>query len=114
MSFWDSIKPSKPAPLPTDIALSEDKRTLTVRWTDGAESKLGSRALRQLCPCAACVEEWSNRRTLDPAQVPEGITIDAIQPVGNYALQFTFSDGHGTGIYEWRMMRETAEQLPAR
>jgi DUF971 family protein len=111
MSFWDSIKPSKPAPIPVDVALSEDKRVVTVRWMDGAESKVSARVLRQLCPCAGCVDEWSNRRTLDPARVPEEITIDALQPVGNYALQFTFSDGHGTGIYEWRMMRETSEQL---
>jgi DUF971 family protein len=112
MSFWDSIKPSKPAPTPADLSLSEDKRRLTVRWTDGMESQVSARTLRTLCPCAGCVDEWSNQRTFDSSKVPEDITIDALQPVGNYALQFNFSDGHSTGIFEWRMIRETAEKKP--
>jgi DUF971 family protein len=113
MSFWDSIKPSKPAPIPTEVSLSEDKRLLSVRWTDGADTRVSARTLRQLCPCAGCVDEWSNQRTLDTTKIPEGITIDAVQPVGNYALQFNFSDGHSTGIYEWGMLRETSEKVPA-
>ena len=106
MSFWDSIKPSKPPPTATAVDRSEDRRTLTLTWNDGRVTESTGRELRGLCPCAACVDEFTRVRRHAPTKVPGGTTIENISPVGNYAIALTFSDGHGTGIFTWEMLRQ--------
>src|SRR5688572_8813361 len=104
MNFWDRIKPSKPAPQVTQVELSPDKRELLLGWDDGAATKVTARTLRQRCPCAACVDEWTKELRHDPEKIPASTTIQGVQPVGNYALAFTFSDSHTTGIYGWAFL----------
>jgi DUF971 family protein len=106
MSFWDSLKPTKTPPRPLSIQLAEDKRSLAVSWDDGVAQTASARTLRQLCPCAGCVEEWSGKRTFDPETIPEEMKIIEIQSVGNYALAFTFGDMHRTGIFQWEFFRK--------
>lgn len=110
MSFWSSLKPAPPPP-PTasEISLSPDGRLVQLVWTDGSRTAVTARLLRQSCPCAGCVEEWTGRRTLDPDSVPSELTVKDIAPVGTYALAFTFGDGHQTGIYEWKTLRRLSE-----
>jgi ATP-binding protein involved in chromosome partitioning len=72
----------------------------------GHVSRFGARALRLACPCAACVEEMSGRPILDPATVPEEVQADAIDLVGAYGIRVHWSDGHATGIYTFRGLRE--------
>lgn len=105
MSFWDRIKPSTRPPQVTQAALADGGLRLELTWDDGREGPVPARALRQECPCAACVDEWTNQRTLDPAKVAEDVRVEEVQPVGNYALAFRFSDGHATGIYPWALLR---------
>lgn len=77
-------------------------------WKNGETSQLGARALRLACPCAQCVEEWTGRRVLDPASVPESITILAVDVVGRYAFCFRFADGHETGIFSFEYLWQLA------
>ncbi|WP_224245413.1 DUF971 domain-containing protein [Hyalangium gracile] len=106
MSFWDRIKPAPKPVSATDVQLSADGGRLTLTWDDGKSSSATAQVLRQQCPCAACVDEWTNRRTLDPSRVPADLRIQNLQPVGNYALTLAFTDGHGTGIYPWPLLRD--------
>jgi DUF971 family protein len=106
MSFWDHIKPSKPPPVATAVERSSDRRTLTLTWDDGKVTQVSAKTLRGLCPCAACVDEWTHVRRHDPEKVPETTTLETLQPVGNYAVSFVFSDGHSTGIFHWTFLRE--------
>ena len=106
MSFWDSIKPSKRVPVAVQVDQSEDQRTLSFKWDDGASTKVSARLLRQHCPCAECVEEWSGKRTFDIEKIPVDLKVIEISPVGNYALCFTFGDLHRIGIYNWKTLRE--------
>lgn len=112
-NFWKHLKPVAKAPVATNIELSEDGRTIRLTWDDGKVTQVAARTLRQLCPCAECVDEWTNQRTLDPSKVAEDLTIREAQAVGNYALSFTFSDAHATGIFQWNHLRETSEKHPA-
>ena len=105
MSIWDYMKPATPAISASDVAL-DGERTLVVTFSDGAKTPLAARLLRQQCPCAACVDEWTHQRTLKPETVPADISIRELRPVGNYAVQLAFSDGHATGIYTWVFLRE--------
>ena len=97
--------PSDAATTPTAIR-QRDARTLAIRWADGHESRYDVRELRLACGCATCVDEWSGENRLDPASVPEDVRPVAIQPVGRYAIQIDWSDGHSTGIYAFRRLRE--------
>ena len=94
-----------PSETPVEIAPSEDGTRLRIRWADGAESLLAPFDLRAACPCAACVDEMTGRRTLRPETLPEAVHPLAIHYVGRYALQFVWSDGHQTGIYPFRYLR---------
>ncbi len=96
-----------PATTPTKIAQS-GPRTLTIRWADGVESAYDVRELRLACGCAQCVDEWSGEGRLDPAAVPEDVHPLRIEGVGRYAIQIAWSDGHQTGIYPFRRLREIA------
>lgn len=81
-------------------------RAIHVRWADGHESVFPNAALRRGCPCAQCVHELTGARLLDPASVAEDIRADEIALVGRYAMRIRWSDGHGTGIFTWRALRE--------
>jgi DUF971 family protein len=111
MSFWDTLKPAKKNPHATAIELSADGKTLSVRWSDGPSHAVPVRRLRQYCPCASCVEEWSGKRTFDVETIPQDTKAIEVASVGNYAVSFTFGDLHRTGIYNWEYLRELCERV---
>ena len=80
-----------------------------VEWSDGHVCFYPSKYLRVNCGCAECVEEWTNRRLLDPAMVDANIRAEDYLPVGKYALQFLWSDAHYTGIYPFEMLRKLCQ-----
>lgn len=87
------------------VGPTEDRLSLAIRWLDGHVSTFEPRYLRLHCPCAGCVEEMSGRPLLRPESVPEDVYPLEIRYVGRYALRFDWSDGHGTGIYTFDMLR---------
>lgn len=111
MGFLDSLNvaPAKPAASLVDIRVEQNGLLVRFVWNDGAESSFAGRALRQACPCAGCVDEWTHRRTFEPASVPENLTVSEIHPVGNYALAISFSDRHATGIFPLTYLRELSD-----
>jgi DUF971 family protein len=113
MSFWDHVKPAKRPPTATAVDLSPDQQVITLTWDDGKQTRVSARTLRQHCPCAECVEEWTGKRTFDIEQIPQGMKFIEMSPVGNYALTFTFSDAHRIGIYNWSHLRELSEKYSA-
>ena len=96
-------------PTPETIAQDPAARTLAITWSDGHESRYGYRLLRQHCPCAMCVHEWTGERLLDPARVAADIAPRDIARVGAYALRITWSDGHMTGLYTFPFLRSLCE-----
>lgn len=84
----------------------EGPRTLVVAWADGHESRIDVRELRLACGCAHCVDEWTGDGRLDASSVPEDVHPLRIEPVGRYAIQIAWSDGHESGIYPFRRLRE--------
>ena len=86
-----------------------DDQNVRVNWTDGHVSEFTATYLRVNCSCAECVEEWTNRRLLDPASVPANLRAEDYLPVGRYALQFLWSDAHYTGIYTFEALRQLCQ-----
>jgi DUF971 family protein len=105
VSFWDSIKPAKRPAVALTVTVAPDQRSLSLTWDDGHASTLTGQHLRQACPCAECVEEFTGKRTLDPAKIPADLKILECSPVGNYAITFVFGDAHRTGIFNWAYLR---------
>jgi DUF971 family protein len=90
---------------PVAIDLTE-RNELRIEWPDGLTATLPAARLRDLCPCAECIEEGTGRKLLDPTSIPADIRPEQISPVGNYAIQIAWSDGHSTGLYTWPLLRD--------
>ena len=114
MSFWDHIKPTLASPVATRGGVVPPTAcSFSLEWNDGARTRLSAKTLRGSCPCAVCVDEWTNQRRHDPDKTANTTTLQAVQPVGNYAFNLAFSDSHSTGIFTWQHLRELSEQHPA-
>ncbi|MCB1025896.1 MAG: DUF971 domain-containing protein, partial [Acidobacteria bacterium] len=77
---------------------------------DGKESRYNAVELRRSCPCASCINEWTGEKMLKDESIPDAITISKTSIVGRYALNFQFSDGHETGIFSFRFLRDLSEE----
>ncbi|HUN66126.1 MAG TPA: DUF971 domain-containing protein [Bacteroidota bacterium] len=97
---------------PTRIERGEPG-TLSLRWDDGHAGVSTLVRLRDGCPCAECSGETVLLRTYVPpapdTTAPGRYDLVRLDPVGAYALQFTWGDGHGSGIYTWEYLRSLCE-----
>lgn len=99
-------------PTPEHLDLKKDTG-LTIRWSDGRESFYPIEHLRRLSPSADMRElrraMAANPLTVLPAAGSGAggkIAATDAELVGNYAIKFTFSDGHASGIYTWEYLRQ--------
>ncbi len=90
--------------VPSEI--EKDAHKLYVTWQDGHKSEYLFRYLRENCPCAMCRDEFTGERILDVATIASDLVSQRESVVGHYALAFSFSDGHGAGIYAFEYLRE--------
>lgn len=110
MGILDDLKPTQKKLKPMEIGVAG--RELAITWDDGWRTLTPLKLLRENCPCAGCVDEWSGKRMLDPASIRDDIRPLRMEPMGNYALQVTWSDGHSSGIYSWELLRRLVQQKP--
>jgi DUF971 family protein len=97
---------------PVHLDLKKD-RGLTVLWSDGTTSYYSIAYLRRMSPSADArelrKEMATNPLTVLPASASKSegplVAVDA-EFVGNYAIRIRFSDGHDTGLYSWKYLRE--------
>jgi DUF971 family protein len=96
---------------PTEIRLKRAERVLVVSFADGARYELSCEHLRVFSPSA----EVRGHGLAEPLLVTgkQDVGIVAIEPVGNYAVKLVFSDGHDSGLYSWRFLRELGERQAA-
>lgn len=96
---------------PKSMHIYKDNGELEITWKDGRAMIFQAMKLRQACPCAACVDEMTGKRTLDPKAIPVGIRLTAARGVGRYGLALTFSDSHSTGIYKFDYLQSLASAV---
>ena len=101
-----------PAIEPREIK-QEDDSHISITWGDARECRYAAADLRRACPCAQCVNEWTGERVLKAESISENIEIRDFSVVGRYALNFRWSDGHETGIYSFRYLRELCDAQAA-
>ncbi len=93
---------SKDSPLPTEIKLHQLSRILEISFDDGKIFNLPCEFLRVYSPSAEVRGHGPGQETLQIGK--KNVEIKAVEPVGNYAVQLAFSDGHNTGIYSWDLL----------
>jgi DUF971 family protein len=91
-------------PQPTAIKLHQKSRVLEIAFADGNVFKLPCEFLRVYSPSAEVRGHGPGQEVLQPGK--KNVEITAIEPVGNYAIQLRFSDGHDTGIYSWSLLHD--------
>ncbi|HET9113722.1 MAG TPA: DUF971 domain-containing protein [Burkholderiales bacterium] len=95
---------NKNTPIPTEIKLHQTSRLLEIAFNDGSLFRLPYEFLRVYSPSAEVRGHGHGQEVLQVGK--QDVTISGIEPVGNYAIQPTFSDGHDTGIYSWDYLYE--------
>lgn len=97
---------------PKKIKRTEDNK-LSIIWNDDSVSEIGMNLLRDECPCVHCKGETvllsSYIPIKDPFKAAGFYEIEKIEPVGNYAIQIFWKDGHNTGIYSFDYLKELSE-----
>ncbi len=89
--------------------IEESDAEISIVWSDEAETKYNAADLRRKCPCAGCVNEWTGEKILQDENIPDDLAFSHTSIVGRYALNFHFSDGHDTGIFTFKYLREMSE-----
>ncbi len=90
--------------IPTGIELHKRRKVLELVYADDQRYELSCEYLRVHSPSAEVKGHGPGQEILQEGKINVGI--DHIEPVGNYALQFVFSDGHDSGIFSWAYLYE--------
>ncbi len=94
------LKPS--SPLPTSLTVHQASRVLEISFDDGAQFRIPFELLRISSPSAEVHGHGPGQEVLQTGK--REVLITQITPVGHYAVQPRFSDGHDTGIFSWDLL----------
>ena len=101
------------------VGLQRTPSGLQIEWSNGQTGEYSSQQLRDGCPCATCREKHGPQEPPQstPMSLPvlslaeaQPLRIESMQPVGNYAYNIAFSDGHDSGIYTFEYLLELANR----
>ena len=93
---------NKDTPKATEIKLQRQSRLLHISFADGKTFLIPCEFLRVYSPSAEVRGHGPGQEVLQTGK--KDVNIDHIEPVGNYAIQLNFSDGHNTGLYSWDLL----------
>lgn len=94
---------TKDTPRPTEIKFHKQSKLLDIAFSDGKAFQFSCEFLRVHSPSAEVGGHGPGQEVLQTGK--KTVTIVRIEPVGNYAIQLHFSDGHNTGLYSWDLLR---------
>ena len=97
---------------PTEIKLHQQSRVLEIAFDDGRSFRLPYEYLRVFSPSAEVRGHGPGQEVLQVGK--REVEIRQVEPVGSYAIQPTFSDGHATGIYSWEYLYQLGVEQEAR
>jgi DUF971 family protein len=93
---------NKGVPQPTEVRLQQKSRLLDISFADGSAFSFPCEFLRVFSPSAEVRGHGPGQEVLQVGK--KNVEISRVEPVGSYAIQLTFSDGHDTGIYSWDLL----------
>jgi DUF971 family protein len=101
------------ADIPKRIQVDRAGGWLELEWSDGGVKRALLSELRQACPCALCEDlrtdatQNEGLHMITAEEIPSA-ELSEVTPVGNYAIQIRWSDGHDTGIYTYSLLKHLA------
>ena len=99
---------SKHSPTPQDLTVHSQSRVLQISFSDGADFRIPFELMRIYSPSAEVQGHGPGQEVLQTGK--RLVDLEALDPVGNYAVQPHFSDGHNTGIYSWDLLYHLGAQ----
>lgn len=100
------MNPSSP-PTPKAIRLHRKRRVLELQYSDRPAVELDAEYLRVFSPSAEVRGHGPGQETLQCGK--KHVALEKVTPVGNYAIQLFFDDGHDSGIFAWDYLLELAQ-----
>jgi DUF971 family protein len=100
------------APWPVKLEFRAGARALDIRFDDGETLSVPFELLRVESPSAEVQGHAAHQKKLVAGKA--GVQVTGAEPVGRYAVRLTFDDGHNSGIYSWRYLRELGESVQER
>ena len=97
---------------PREVRVRRASRRIEVDYEDGARFCLPAEYLRVESPSAEVQGHGPNQRKLVAGKQEVGI--EAVEPIGNYAIRIRFDDGHDTGIYSWAYLHQLGTEQAVR
>lgn len=94
-------------PWPTKLDFSKSRKMLTIAFDDGQTGEIPFETLRVESPSAEVQGHSPAQKKVVTGKENVGVT--AANPVGRYAVQIVFDDGHDTGLFTWDYLRDLAE-----
>jgi len=98
--------------IPKSVEQISDQ-AIAIKWDDDTESVFFAEKVRRQCPCASCKDEAEDKPKANPFKIlkanPNNVVFKSWEMIGRYAIRFTFSDGHDTGIYTYETLKEIGE-----
>jgi DUF971 family protein len=98
---------------PSNIRALQAEQIFEVTWPDKRVDRFPYRFLRSECPCASCRDEWTGERIIRDDSLRSDLKLEAMEPIGTYAVQLVWNDGHSSGLYTWESLRQLAGLTPA-
>src|SRR5216684_3850272 len=95
-------------PLATEIKVRSKSRLLEVCFADGSRFELPFEYLRVYSPSAEVKGHGPGQEVLVTGK--QNVGIRAVEPVGQYAVKLVFDDGHDSGLYTWKYLRELGDK----
>jgi DUF971 family protein len=92
---------------PEAINYSQSRRILTISFPESDPVELSAELLRVLSPSAEVQGHGPGQEVLQTGK--QGVSISDMQPIGHYAVQLSFDDGHSSGLYTWAYLAQLAE-----
>ncbi|MDE1179599.1 DUF971 domain-containing protein [Paraburkholderia sp.] len=97
---------NRDTPIPVGVVIHSKSRLLELQYDNNVSYRVPFELLRVCSPSAEVRGHGPGQETLQTGK--RQVTITALEGVGNYALQPTFSDGHNTGLYSWDLLYDLA------
>src|SRR3954471_3850145 len=101
----------KNTPRPTEIDLHQQSKVFDIVFDDGARFSMPCEYLRVFSPSAEVRGHGPGQEVLQVGK--RNVNINAIEPIGMYAVKLVFSDGHDTGIYSWDYLYDLGKKQEA-
>jgi DUF971 family protein len=98
-------------PTPSEITLHRKSQVLEIAYSDGNRFRFPAEFLRVYSPSAEVRGHGPGQEVLQTGK--KNVSVEAVEPVGQYALQLRFSDGHDTGIYSWELLYDYGKRQDA-